>query len=84
MSFRFDIDELFNGDLSQYDSNDFSELNSVFQPGFNRSNSLYSSNNEQQLPLTTLTTTKLSMNLKNTDNGNSNDLDEQLRKRFQL
>eukprot|EP01155_Anaeramoeba_flamelloides_P030961 Anaeramoba_flamelloidesa87943_36.p1 GENE.a87943_36~~a87943_36.p1 ORF type:complete len:265 (-),score=60.11 a87943_36:120-914(-) len=58
MSFPLDIDELFHGDLSQYDSNDFSEMNSVFQRDFNRSPSLDRSNMDQQLTLTSFSTNK--------------------------
>ncbi|KAJ3445884.1 hypothetical protein M0812_11772 [Anaeramoeba flamelloides] len=88
MSFPLDIDELFNGDLSQYDSNDFSEMNSVFQRDFNRSPSLDRSNMEQQLTLTSFSANKKEKENekeKNKKNINEkNDLDEDLRKRFQL
>ncbi|KAJ6251658.1 a-type inclusion protein [Anaeramoeba flamelloides] len=92
MSFPLDIDELFHGDLSQYDSNDFSEMNSVFQRDFNRSPSLDRSNMDQQLTLTSFSTNKKEKEKENENEkkpnkkimNENNDLDEDLRKRFQL
>ncbi|KAJ3434798.1 hypothetical protein M0812_01919 [Anaeramoeba flamelloides] len=94
MSFPSDIYELFNGDLSQYDSNDFSEMNTVFQRDYNRSPSLDRSTLDQEL--TTSSSDQKGNNSNNEDKteknnrqkngntkGNSN-LKGQLKKRFQF
>ncbi|KAJ3443293.1 hypothetical protein M0812_09127 [Anaeramoeba flamelloides] len=94
MSFNLEIYELFNGDLSQYDSNDFSEMNTVFQRDYNRSPSLERSTLDQELTTTSMnqkgnssnneTKNEKNNNQKNVNIQGTNDLNGQLKKRFQF